>query len=238
MDNNLKIGITEKEAWNDKWKEIFDHYQQDLRHAYYIRAVLNPNEKKIIEIAAGSFRDTNVLNKTGIDCFGCDYSSQSVLSAKKYFPQIADKLSEQDGFNINFPDKEFDLSFHNGFWSCFSDDNNILKLLQEQIRITKYRIVATVHNAHNKAFVEYFDKKKENDPLYQIRFFSVEEITEIMLSLVNNVKIIPVGKEKKYYEDDLINIGLNDAVYIKKSFDYHGMELLEISERLLCIGEL
>jgi ubiquinone/menaquinone biosynthesis C-methylase UbiE len=239
MNNGkIKIGITEKEAWNEKWKEIFDHYQQDLRHAYYIRAVLNTNEKKIIELAAGSFRDTNALNVMGINCFGCDYSSQSVLSAKKQFPLIFNKLSEQDAFNINFPDKEFDLSFHNGFWALFSDDNDILKLIQEQVRITKYRIIATVHNAHNRSFVEYFNRLKENDPLYNIRFFEIDEITELMKSVTNNIKIIPVGKGKKYYEDDLINIGLGDAKYIKKSFDYHKMNLLETSERLLCIGEL
>jgi predicted transcriptional regulator with HTH domain len=238
MNNkNLQIGITEKKVWDDKWADIFNHYQQDLRHAYYIRAILNPNEKKIIELAAGSFRDTGALNDMHIDCYGIDYSTQAVLLAKKQFPLIADKLSEQDGFNIKFQDNFFDLSFHNGFWILFSD-SDILKLMQEQARITKYRIVATVHNAHNKSFVEYFDRLKMNDPLYQIRFFETDEITELMKTVAKNVKIILVGKGKKYYEDDLINIGLGDAVYIKKSFDYHKMNLLETSERLLCIGEL
>jgi ubiquinone/menaquinone biosynthesis C-methylase UbiE len=234
---SLQIGITEKKVWDDKWTDIFNHYQQDLRHAYYIRAILNSNEKKIIELAAGSFRDTGALNAMRIDCYGIDYSTQAVLLAKKQFPLIADKLSEQDGFNIKFQDNFFDLSFHNGFWVLFSD-SDILKLIQEQARITKYRIVATVHNAHNKSFVEYFDRLKMNDPLYQIRVFETDEITELMKTVAKNVKIIPVGKGKKYYEDDLINIGLGDAAYIKKSFDYHKMNLLENSERLLCIGEL
>jgi ubiquinone/menaquinone biosynthesis C-methylase UbiE len=234
----MEIGIKTKEQWDQKWETIFDHYQQDLRHAYYIRAILNPNEKKLIELAAGSFRDTGALNAMGIDCYGADYSSKSVLLAQKQFPLITSKLSEQDAFNIDFPDKSFDLSFHNGFWILFPNDNDILRLMQEQARITKYRIIATVHNAHNKLFVEYFDKLKENDPLYKVRFFEIDEITELMKNVAKNIKIIPVGKGKKYYEDDLINIGLEGAEYIKKSFDYHKLNLLDTSERLLCIGEL
>jgi hypothetical protein len=66
----------------------------------------------------------------------------------------------------------------------------------------------------------------------------MDEITELMKSVAKSVKIIPVGKGKKYYEDDLINIGLGDAEFIRKSFDYHKLNLLETSERLLCIGEL
>jgi len=238
MNTKVEVGVKTKEEWNQKWETIFDHYQQDLRHAYYIRAILNPNENKIIELAAGSFRDTGALNAMNIDCYGADYSSNAVLLAKKQFPLIADKLSEQDSFNINFSDKLFDLSFHNGFWVLFPDDSNILKLMQEQARITKYRIIATVHNAHNKQFVEYFDKLKQNDPLYKVRFFEMEEITELMKKVAKNVNIIPVGKGKKYYEDDLINIGLGDPEYIRKSFEYHGLKLLETSERLMCIGEL
>jgi len=238
MNKKIEIGIKTKEQWDQKWETIFDHYQQDLRHAYYIRAILNANEKKIIELAAGSFRDTGFLNSTGIDCYGTDFSSKAVELAKKQFPQIGFKFSEQNAFNFSFGSKEFDLSFSNGFWILFPDNSDILKLMQEQARITKYRIVSTVHNAHNKSFVEYFDKLKEGDPLYKIRFFEIDEMTELMKSVAKNVKIIPVGKGKKYYEDDLINIGLGDVEYIKKSFDYHKLDLLSTSERLLCIGEL
>ena len=237
-NTEAEIGINTKKEWDQEWEIIFDHYQQDLRHAYYIRAVLNPNEKRIIELAAGSFRDTGALNAMNINCYGIDYSSKSVSLAKKQFQPIADKLSEQDAFNTDFSDKSFDLSFHNGFWVHFSDNNDIIRLIQEQARITKYRMIAIVHNAHNRQFVEYFDKLKQNDPLYKIRFFEMEEITELMKNVAKNVEIIPVGKGKKYFEDDLINIGLGEANFIRKSFDYHRLNLLDVSERLLCIGEL
>lgn len=234
---NYRFGVTEKKDWDSQWSNIFDHYQQDLRHAYYIRAILEEREKKILEIAAGSFRDFGALNKMGLDAYGIDFSNKSVESAKKQFTHLADKISEQDAFNTNFKDESFDFTFHNGLWVYFNDEN-IMNLLKEQIRISKYRIAVTVHNKHNKQFVEYFDRLKVDDPLYELRFFEVDEITDLLKTSVKNVKVIPVGKGKKYYEDDLINIGLGDPEYIRKSFDYHKMNLLDTSERLLCIGEL
>jgi len=227
-----------KEYWDNKWDIFFDQYQQDLRYSYYLRAVLNSNEKKIIEIGAGSFRDTNALNQMGVDCYGIDYSSNAVKLAKEKFPHISEKIFEQDAFNISFPDKTFDLSFNNGFICYISENCDTVKLIKEQARISKYRIITTFHNAHNIQFVEYFNTLKEKENWYQIRFHTMEEITELMSCVAKKIKIIPVGKGKKYYEDDLINIGLSDAEYIRKSFEYHGLNLLESSERLMCIGEL
>lgn len=233
----MEVGIREIKDWDAQWENIFDHYQQDIRHAYYIRAILDNREKNLLEIAAGSFRDMGALNRWGYTCFGIDYSPVSVSKAKQYFAGYADRISRMNALDIRFEDKRFDLSFHNGFWNYF-DDNQIKALLSEQARVTKYRVVATVHNKHNTQFVEYFARLSEKDPLYKLRFFEVDEIMELMKTACREVKVIPVGKGKKLYEDDLINIGLGDACYLKRSFDHHGMNLLPISERLMCIGIL
>lgn len=223
--------------WDQEWKNVFDHYQQDIRHAYYIRAILNENEHDLLELGAGSFRDMAALNRWGYTCSGMDYSEESVLMAKEYFKKYEDKIYRMDGFNLLFDDNSFDLSYHNGFWVCFYD-NEIKRLMEEQARVTKYRIVATVHNKHNSQFVDYFEHLSEKDPLYKIRFFEMDEIAELMKTVCKDIKIIPVGKGKKLYEDDLINIGLGDPQFVRCSFDYHGIDLLSSSERLMCIGTL
>ena len=233
----MDVGIRTVEVWNSQGENMCDHYQQDLRHAFYVRAILNANECKLLEIAAGSFRDMNALNEWGYDCYGIDYSDESVTLAKKYFLHLRDKISKMDAFELKFKDKEFDLSYHNGFWTYFTDDE-IEKLIREQVRVSKYRIVVTVHNKHNSQFVEYFNRLSKKDPLYQLRFFEVDEIVNLMEKECHEVRVIPVGKGKKFFEDDLINIGLGDAQYIRRSFDYHGLNLLTMSERLMCIGLL
>ena len=233
-----KFGVNLSENyWDKQWLDKFDHYQNDKRFAYYVRAILNKDENKLLEIAAGSFRDVATLNNWGYDCCGIDFSAKSIKMAKEFYSNIEDKICFQDAFSMSSLDKCFDLSYHNGLWGYFENDD-IENLLKEQIRVTKKRVVATVHNAHNAQFVDYFKRLTLEDPLYNIRFFQIDEMKSLMSPYCKSVEVIPVGKGKKFYEDDLINIGLGDAKNIKKSFDFHGLNLLESSERLLCIGTI
>lgn len=222
--------------WDNEWMISFDHYQKDIRHAYYINAVLD-EYSKVLEIAAGSFRDVNKLNELGRNCWGLDFSGYAVENAKSIFPKYKNKIINGDAYDLPFADKEFEVSYHNGFWGYFNDEE-IDRLLHEQVRVTNKLVIATVHNRHCQQFFDYFERKKIEDPLFNIRFFTKEEMINYLSAYCRKIKIIPVGKQKKYYEDDLINIGLCDARYLKMSFDYHGENLIDCSERLMCIGFL
>lgn len=222
-------------AWDEVWQKSFTHYQNDIRHAHYIRSQIKPNEKKLLEIAAGSFRDMATLRKLGIDCEGMDSSIESIDLAKARHNEYSDKIHKMDAFNLKIPNKSFDLSFHNGFWGYFSDDQ-IKSLAQEQARITKGRIIATVHNAHNKDFVSYFNKLKKNDPLYDIRFFLIDEMHELLSETCTNINIIPVGKAKRLHEDLLIKCKLTSPKLLNWYLQRSKYKYIESSERLLCIG--
>jgi len=233
---NNKSKLISDADWDLKWPDIFEHYQNDLRHAQYIQALKNKNENCLLEIAAGSFRDMAALNKWGIECNGMDFSAESVMLAKKQFPSLSNKIHQMDGFNFNFVDKKFDLTYHNGFWVLFND-SDIDLLAKEQARISKYRMIATVHNAHNIQFKNYFKMKAENDSLYRIRFFYEEEMRNIMSKVCSKVTVVPVGKGKKYFEDEIINNGGN-AELLRSFFEEQGLNHINDSERLLCIGEI
>lgn len=232
--NNL-TSLSNSQDWNQKWEGIFEHYQQDLRHAHYIHAALMSNEKRLLEIGAGSFRDMAELRRQGLECEGMDFSEEAVKRAKQRFPEFSEAVYHMSAFDLGFPDKIFDVSYHNGFWVLF-DDKEIKKLIAEQVRVTKDRIIATVHNAHNQQFMEYFDKLKTDDPLYNIRFFKMDEITQLMSDFCSSVDIIPVGKGKKYHEDLLIGNGLIEPEKIREVFHNSGLKFLDSSERLMCIG--
>lgn len=221
--------------WDTKWSSIFDHYQQDLRHAHYIRALLKKDEKSLLEIAAGSFRDMAALRRMGLDCHGMDFSGESVVRAKSAFPSFAGVIQKMSAFEFSYPDNSFDVSYHNGFWVLFSDEQ-IRELAKEQARITRKRMVATVHNAHNAQFVAYFDRLKKTDPLFDVRFFRCEEMVELMQETCDDIAIIPVGKGKRRHEDWLIKMGLTHPALLKTCFQLSDMRFLESSERLLCIG--
>lgn len=223
--------------WDKKWADIFDHYQQDLRHAYYIHAVLESHEREILELGAGSFRDMAELRRRGLDCSGMDFSPESVKLAKHQFPEFSNQIHQMSAFEMRFSDNAFDVSYHNGLWVLF-DDAQIRALACEQARVTRFRMIATVHNAHNKQFVDYFERLKQSDPLYDIRFFEMEEISELMRTVCRDIRIVPAGKGKKYHEDHLINDGMSDPKTLRDCFEANGLKHLESSERLICIGTL
>lgn len=223
--------------WDQKWEGIFDHYQQDLRHAHYIHSQLDASERRLLELAAGSFRDMAALRRMGLDCHGIDFSPEAVGRAKAAFPDYSHAMHTMSGFAMDFGDGEFDLSYHNGFWVLF-DDVRIKQLAAEQARVSRHRMIATVHNRHNRNFVEYFDRLKESDPLYDIRFFEVDEIAALMRTVCRDVLVVPVGKGKRHHEDALIRRGITHPRIIGGYLRLSGQRLLQRSERLLCIGEL
>lgn len=223
------------QGWDEKWAEIFDKYQNDLRHAYYVHAMLGHGEHHVLELAAGSFRDMAELRRRGIDCEGMDFSPESVNLAKRKFPEFSSKMHCMSAFEMPFRDKHFDTTYHNGFWVLFSD-GQVRSLAKEQARITRSRMIATVHNAHNKPFAEYFDKMKQNDPLYDIRFYAVDEISALMNEVCDNVVVVPVGKGKRRHEDFLIKLGVTSPALLRAYFKLSGHRLLNCSERLLCMG--
>ncbi|WP_161865562.1 class I SAM-dependent methyltransferase [Pseudomonas yangonensis] len=229
--------LSSSRDWDLKWGEVFDKYQADLRHAYYIRALKLRDEQRLLEIAAGSFRDMAALNRMGIHCSGADFSPEAVSLARERFPSLASQIYEMDAFRFDFPDQAFDLTYHNGFWGLFSTAE-MIALAREQARISRRRMVATVHNAHNVQFKDYFERTAPNDPLFNIKFFYCDEIFEVMRSVCRRVTVVPVGKAKKRHEDRLIRWGLGQGPILNAYLKASGTRFLEQSERLLCIGEL
>ncbi len=225
------------EDWDRKWVGIFDHYQNDLRHAFYIHAMLESEEQHLLEIGAGSFRDMAELRRRGLNCEGMDFSLEAVVRAKEYFPEFAGSIHHMSAFSMPFADGAFDLTYHNGFWVLFSDEQ-IKGLAEEQARISKRRMIVTVHNAHNVRFVDYFDRKKVDDPLFDIRFFEKDEVIELMRPVCRDVLVVPVGKGKQYHEDLLIKNGIVDPHSIRDCLRANELNYMADSERLMCIGSL
>lgn len=224
--------------WDETWARVFDHYQHDLRHAYYVNALLEEEDRSVLEIAAGSFRDMALLNRLGLYCAGMDHSAVSVEMARRQFPALAGQIFQGDAFRLEgVADAAYDVSYHNGFWILF-EDQAIQKLAAEQARVSRRKIIATVHNAHNPDFIDYFARMGETDPLYKIRFFEVDEMRALLAPVCRHVDIVPVGKGKKHLEDEMINRGMTSRAEMRAFFDQVGMTELRHSERLLCIGYL
>jgi ubiquinone/menaquinone biosynthesis C-methylase UbiE len=225
-----------KDYWDGKWTGIFDKYQADLRHGFYIASLLNPSINSVLEIGAGSFRDIALLSQLGKIIGAFDFSSTACLLAQKQYPSLADRFWCCDAFAINLKDSAFEASYSNGFIGCFND-KQILKLLEEQVRVTKHQLIATVHNAHNDNFLNYFNQKKLTDTLYDVRFFTISELDCLFSQLPFNYKIYSVGKAYKEHEDILIEKKAS-IEEIRNCILSQGLSNLTTSERLMVVVDL
>ena len=124
-----------------------------------------------------------------------------------------------------------DVTFSKGFVGCFENDD-IVRILSEQRRISRNYVVATVHNAHNPGFKEYFNKRAELDLLYSLRFFFVEEINELFQSAGLVPEVFSVGKAYQSGGDLLIREGAS-LVEVAKFIKSSGLQGIKSSEYLM-----
>jgi SAM-dependent methyltransferase len=135
----------------------------------------------VLEIACGSARDSLFLKDLGKHVVATDANADVIGELGKRFrdtPGIAFRV--EDASRLSFADRQFDVSFHSGFYVCFDDDEAIKSLLREQCRVTRHHAFFFVHNAHNRALQDRFRSAVGSDQVFDIRFFSREDVATIV----------------------------------------------------------
>jgi ubiquinone/menaquinone biosynthesis C-methylase UbiE len=230
------MSIDTKEFWQSAWQR---HHRSYLRtigfQAYYLSFILKPNERKLLELGAGSFRDTARLNEWGYDCTGTDFSEESVQLAQQTFPHWASKIQVQDASNLQFPDGAFDVTFHNGFWVLFQEDAFLDQLLKEQVRVSRSRVVCTVHNALNQRQRAVFAEKAREDELYDIRFFEPDEMRRLLQPHCREVRIYPYSV---LHFNRLMKLIKHRALLKVVYLATHRLWRIQHWERLMVVGEV
>lgn len=223
-------------TWDGAWQQHFQEYQGDIRHAHYIAAVRRRHERRILEIAAGSFRDMAALNRWGLYCEGADFSGESVRKAADLFPALRERIKQMDAKHLDYPDGAFDLTFHAGFWVYF-DDAQIAEMAAEQARVSRSRMIATVHNAQHRKFQEYLTDLSQRDPFYRVRFFQPEEIMALLRPHCRRVIVLPAMTGRRL-DQSIFRRRMGPSLFRWAYRLYGRFGRLETSERLMCIGEI
>lgn len=104
-----------------------------------LKAILNQGSVeglKILEVGAGTGRDSLELAKAGAQVFILDYSEESLKITRELALQAPGNLHlvQGDAFNAPFPSETFDIVFHQGLAEHFK---NPLPLLKENARLLK-----------------------------------------------------------------------------------------------------
>jgi len=128
-----------KAHWEKFWKEkeqIEEVYSNDDRIYLNLIKVTEIKNKKILEVGAGSGRDSFQLAYKNATVYVLDYSSQALRIVKNLNDQndIHVYLIQGDAFQIPIPDESLDIIFHQGLMEHFKDP---LSLLREQVRVLK-----------------------------------------------------------------------------------------------------
>ena len=200
-----------KDFWQNSWKTHLDIYlKANPRTGIFIKSVLGNSINSALEIACGSGRDSRYLAMHGYEIVASDFERNTINYLKKNLPHNNLSYRVADAYDLPFEDDSFDLVFHNGFFICFKDNENIYKLLKEQERVSRRYILFLVHNRLNFNLVEQFRSLSKKDGLYDIRFFEPNELENIIKNSNINYKNISIFKFGGYY----------DCLYARRLFKY------------------
>ena len=133
-----------KESTKQNW-ETFWEQKADTKEVYAntdrIRRNLARNMdlrgKRILEVGAGTGRDSFYMAQDGAELVLLDYSMNSLKIIRRLLPNT-DHISAVggDAFSLPFPDGSFDAVFHQGLLEHFREPE-ARRLLEENIRVLK-----------------------------------------------------------------------------------------------------
>lgn len=133
--------ISEKENWETFWKEkshLPEVYANTERIRLNLMKVLpDLRGKNILEVGAGTGRDSFYMAKDGARLFLLDYSKNSLkLIASNQPEKVNISAIGGNAFSLPFRDEMFDVVFHQGLLEHFRKPE-ATKLLKENIRVLK-----------------------------------------------------------------------------------------------------
>lgn len=181
MEPSIEKKIDDKNFWKIWFKVVHKSY---MPHSHIVQQILNQldyNIKglKILEVGAGTGRDSWLLAKYGAQSYALDYATIKSIKEKFYSDNLPLIGIQADGENLPFRDKFFDLVFSQGLIEHFRDPD---KLIKEQIRVLKnqgYMIIDapqkySLYHIYKTALI-YLD----NWPMVWERGYSVQDMKKI-----------------------------------------------------------
>jgi ubiquinone/menaquinone biosynthesis C-methylase UbiE len=123
--------------WSEK-QDVADVYSNADRIVRNLSAILDLNGKSVLEIGAGTGRDSFPLAERGATVVQLDYTEQSLRILKKLADEsgLSVAIVGGDAFQLPFRDGTFDVVFHQGLLEHFRAPQ-AEALLRENIRVLK-----------------------------------------------------------------------------------------------------
>jgi ubiquinone/menaquinone biosynthesis C-methylase UbiE len=127
---------SEKRHWDEFWAESSDLgevYANDDRIIENLTNILDVAGKRILEVGAGTGRDSETLAALGAEAWTLDYSEESLRLMEGNLAQPV-RIVCGDAFSVPLASESFDVVFHQGLLEHFTNPQDILA---ENYRVLK-----------------------------------------------------------------------------------------------------
>jgi hypothetical protein len=190
----LKNEFGSEASWSKIWIQNVEVYLAAPSRCGYWIASHFAKSLTILEVAGGSCRDSRYLATKGYNAVGSDFNQNIITYLTDRYPASSLKLLRENAFCFSFGNRSLDLTFANGFWIYFTENEQLYDLIREQVRISKKYVVSLVHNIENDKLVKSFQEKAKLNPLYDIRFFHRSELGKIIGEIGIKYKSVTIKK--------------------------------------------
>lgn len=234
----------DKENWSLAWEKHLENYLKAPARTGIFAKVYAKGITSSLELGCGSGRDSIFLSQKGISAVATDYEPTVICKLQERFKDYSVKFCIADAFDLPFHGNTFDLVFHNGFFILFNSNYDVINLIHEQKRVSKKYILILVHNKINRRLVTEFEALAPSDPVYNIRFFTKEELDQIVKSAQIKFKSIRYfkfgGKYDAFYDKWIKKIIPNLLYSFREYFipRLYQLQRWEKTERIACLIEL
>jgi ubiquinone/menaquinone biosynthesis C-methylase UbiE len=130
-------GKSEKKHWDEFWassSNLEDLYANDDRIIEHLGTVLDVSGMRILEVGAGTGRDSRALSERGAEVWTLDYSEESLRLMADHLDHPV-RIVCGDAFSLPFQSESFDVVFHQGLLEHFEEPQHILA---ENHRVLKH----------------------------------------------------------------------------------------------------
>jgi SAM-dependent methyltransferase len=127
---------SERKHWDDFWAASRDRgeiYSTDMRIVKNLRKHVSFSGLRVLEVGAGTGRDSSAISADGADVYALDYS-EGALKLMAESPDSRLLIVCGDARAMPFRDGSFDVVFHQGLLEHFREP---MELLKENYRVLK-----------------------------------------------------------------------------------------------------
>jgi ubiquinone/menaquinone biosynthesis C-methylase UbiE len=187
-------GGSEKESRREHWETLWQE-KKDVQQVYsnedrILRQLLHVCDlrgKLVLEVGAGTGRDSFPLIELGAKVVQLDYSVNSLQILKSLSAElhVQTNIVGGDTFHLPFPDETFDVVFHQGLLEHFRSPQ-AEALLKENIRVLKqggYLLVDVPQRYHLYTVLKHIQMALNVWFAGWERSFSTPELTTLLQSL-------------------------------------------------------